>query len=207
LVCDEFPLFRRQLVVALEKAGDVEVVGEAPDAEVAVIVAEQLAPDVAFLGLRVPPIGGIRTARRLRHLLPSIGLALAIDGGGEGQERDLLRALRSGVTAFVPRDQLDGIAVDVARGLVRRRPRLDALEAVAVLADYDAAASEASGAPRLSLEVRERAMLEALAAGTSLPDAAAALGVSLTTGSNLVTNALLKLHRHFRTTGPPGRTP
>jgi DNA-binding NarL/FixJ family response regulator len=202
LVCDELPLFRRQLVLALEQAPEIEVLGEAPDADVAVMVAEQLAPDVAFLGMRLAPIGGVRAARRLRRLLPRIGLAMAIDASDEQHEADLVRAVRAGVTAFLPREHPDEHAIDVARGLVVGRPVLDEAAANAVLADYAslAATPRAVGPAPPSLEPRERALLEVLASGRSLAEASTTLALSATTGSNLVANALEKLRRHVRTT-------
>ena len=75
LVCDESALFRRHLVLALEQADDVEVVGEAPDADVARSAAMQNAPDLAVLGGHLPPIGGVRTAAALRETNPGIDLA------------------------------------------------------------------------------------------------------------------------------------
>jgi DNA-binding NarL/FixJ family response regulator len=201
LVCDESPLVRRQVVLALEKAPDIEVLGEAPDGDVAVSVADQLAPDVAFLGTQLEPGGGIRTARRLRRLLPRIGLAMAIDESDERQETDLIRAIRAGVTAFVPRHHVDDRTIDVARGLVARRPLLDAAAANAVLIDYAVLAEtpRAVGAAPPTLEPRERALLESMASGRSLGEASTTLGLSVTTASNLVANALEKLQRHART--------
>jgi DNA-binding NarL/FixJ family response regulator len=209
LVCDEFPLFRRQLVLALETAADIEVLGEAPDADVAVAVAEQLAPDVAFLGAQLPPIGGIRTARRLRRLLPRIGLAMSMDEGDERYEADVIRAVRAGATAFLSREHPDEHAVDIAHALVLRRPVLDAAAAGAVLAEYEAFAAtpRAVDAPPPTLEPRERALLDDLATGRSLTEASTTLAVPVTTGANLVENALEKLQRHTRIpagAGPPG---
>jgi DNA-binding NarL/FixJ family response regulator len=201
LVCDEYPLFRRQLLLALEQASDIEVLGEAPDADVALSVAEQLAPDVAFIGMQLPPVGGVRTARRLRKLLPTIALALAVDPSDERDDRDLIRAVRAGITAFVPRDHPDQYAVDVAHGLLARRPALDPAAATAVLTAYAATAprgDEGSAPP--TLEPRERSVLESLAGGSTILQASTALGISITTGSNVVANALDKLHRHARST-------
>ena len=67
-------LFRRHLILALEHAPDIEVVGEAPDADVARSAALQNAPDVAVLGGHLPPIGGVRTAAALRETNPGVGL-------------------------------------------------------------------------------------------------------------------------------------
>lgn len=203
LVCDEFPLFRRQVVLALEAAPDIEVIGEAPDTDTARNVAQQIGPDVAVLGTHLPPYGGVRTAAALREALPGIGMALAIDPDNEREARELGRAVRAGVTAVIPRDAVAGHAVSVTRSLVHRRPVLDAATATVVLADYRQMAARAEAQPEArprppTLEPREQQVLEQLARGNTLTQAAANLDLPAVTTSNVVANALRKVHRYAR---------
>jgi DNA-binding NarL/FixJ family response regulator len=201
LVCDEFPLFRRQVVLALERADDIEVLGEAPDAEVARTVAEQMAPDVVLLGRRLPPTGGLPTAAALRDALPTVAMALAIDLDDERAEPQLREAVRAGVTGFVPRDRLPEESVAVVRAMRTGRPVMHELAASAVLAEYDALAEEshtrALESPQLT--ERERAALHRIAGGAEASEAATGRHeLATVTASNLVANALAKLHRHAR---------
>lgn len=193
LVCDEYPLFRRQAVIALEQAPDVEVVAEAPDLDVARGVAEQTAPDVAVVGTHVPPRGGVAAIRVLRELIPAVEVVLAVDPDDERDERALQGALRAGALAFVSRDAVAAHGLAVVRSAAAHRPVLDPVLARLALVELRALA-EADPA-RLHLTAAEREVLELLASGRGITDSAEALGVPVPTASNTVANALRKLER------------
>jgi DNA-binding NarL/FixJ family response regulator len=197
LVADEFALFRRQVVSTLERESDIEVVGEAPDAQVAATDAAHVAPDVVVLGTHLPPRGGVAMGATLRELLPPVALVLAFDVDDERDEQQLLRAVRVGVTGFLPRDAVEA-APEVVRSVSVGRPVLDAQTARLVVDDYERAASAAAGPAPPELNGHERRVLDLIAAGTSLPGTAAQLGVSRATASNAVANALGKLQRFAR---------
>ena len=64
LIVDDHPSFRSVARMLLETEG-YDVVGEAPDGEAALALAEQLRPDVVLLDLGLPGIDGFEVARRL----------------------------------------------------------------------------------------------------------------------------------------------
>ena len=70
LLVDDEPRAREVLRYYLEKAGGVEVVGEAENGTEAVRLTSQLVPDVVFLDVRMPEVNGLELARLL-HGLPS----------------------------------------------------------------------------------------------------------------------------------------
>lgn len=196
LVCDEFPLFRRQAVLALEGQRDIEVVAEAPDARAAATTAAQVAPDVVLLGTHLPPKGGVAAAATLRELLPPAGLALAVDVDDERDEQQVLRAIRVGITGFLARDQVT-MAASVVRSLAAGRPVIDAPTARLVLDDYERVARSSPTQPP-TLTGTERAVLELVASGTSLSGTAVQLDIPRATAANAVANALRKLQRFAR---------
>src|SRR5262249_6477969 len=55
----------------LEKWPRFQVVGEAPDGQVAVEKAGELQPDLILLDIGLPKINGIEAARRIRQQLPN----------------------------------------------------------------------------------------------------------------------------------------
>src|SRR3984893_15162926 len=71
LIADDQALFRRGLYVVLGTEEHIEVVAEAEDGEAAIAKAEELAPDVVLMDVRMPRVNGIEAARRIRDILPS----------------------------------------------------------------------------------------------------------------------------------------
>jgi CheY-like chemotaxis protein len=66
LVVDDHAAYRLALAGVLRRAGDLELVGEAASGEEALDRARELAPDLVVLDVRMPGLGGIAAASRLR---------------------------------------------------------------------------------------------------------------------------------------------
>jgi DNA-binding NarL/FixJ family response regulator len=211
LVCDESALFRRRMVIALEADSRIEVVAEAPDSDVARGAALQHAPDVAVVASGLPPLGGDRTTLALRETNPGLRVVFVYDdlgadnggggdGDGHGDDADrsataLRRALRAGAQALVARPDAIDLVVDRSLALGLGRPVLEPVLARSLLTE--------SGDDRatMTLVTRERSVLEAIAEGATIDDAAATIGVSSHTVENLVANALARLQRVARAEG------
>jgi DNA-binding NarL/FixJ family response regulator len=70
LIADDYLPFRTMLRYLLAEEADFEVVGEAPDGEVAVRLAEELRPDVVMLDLAMPNLDGWEAIPLLRRSAP-----------------------------------------------------------------------------------------------------------------------------------------
>jgi DNA-binding LytR/AlgR family response regulator len=80
LIVDDEPVARRVLREELEEFTGVEVVGEADNGETALVLISSLRPDLVFLDLQMPVLGGFEMLARLRggHL-PVIAIVTAYD--------------------------------------------------------------------------------------------------------------------------------
>ena len=68
VLADDHHLVRQGLRALLEKAGDIEVVGEAADGQEAIGVVERLLPDVLLVDIAMPHLNGVEAVGRLRGL-------------------------------------------------------------------------------------------------------------------------------------------
>lgn len=195
LVCDDYPLFRRRVIIALEAATDIEVQAEAADSDRARSLAVDLVPDVVLIGMRLPQMGGVHTAADVHEAVPSAALVMVVT---PEDEQTFVAAVGAGVTGFVLRDAAVDQAPAIVRAAVAGRCLLLPGVAAAVVSAYDEAARRPSrGRPRPALPDRERAVLDHLMAGRSSLEAAEAMGLAPATAANLVRTAVLRLSRYL----------
>jgi two-component system, LytTR family, response regulator len=80
LLVDDEEIARRGLRIRLERASDIEVVGECSNGVEAVGAIQRLAPDVVFLDIQMPELSGMDVAQSLPpQLLPHIVFVTAFD--------------------------------------------------------------------------------------------------------------------------------
>ena len=72
LVVDDHHLLRRGLIGVLSEIGGLHICGEAASGEEALRLARELEPDLVMMDLRMPGIGGLEAARRIRIALPRV---------------------------------------------------------------------------------------------------------------------------------------
>ena len=65
LVVDDEELAREELCYQLDQLGDIEIVGQAADGLEALAAVERHEPDLVFLDIQMPGLGGFEVARRL----------------------------------------------------------------------------------------------------------------------------------------------
>jgi two-component system LytT family response regulator len=80
LIVDDEPIARRVLREELELFSEVSVVGEAENGRDALQLIESLRPDLVFLDLQMPLMGGFEVVRNLRGAhLPAVVIVTAFD--------------------------------------------------------------------------------------------------------------------------------
>jgi len=76
LLVDDHPTARGALRMRVELEPDLAVVGEAGDAAAALALAEQIAPTVVLMDLKLPGMNGIEATAVLRRRVPTIAVVL-----------------------------------------------------------------------------------------------------------------------------------
>ena len=191
LLVDDHPMFREGVRFTLERAGFV-VVGEAPDGDTALELAERLDPDVVVMDLAMPGRGGLAaTAELVARGCRAHILVLTMSG----EDSAVLAAVRAGARGYLVKgvgpDEVVAAVRSVAAGHAVFGPEL-AGRVLDLLARPGGPAAEPLDAPELS--VREREVLELVARGLSNQQIAQRLFLSPITVRNHVSHILRKLH-------------
>jgi len=200
VIVDDHVLFRDGLRELLE-GQEIDVVGQAGDAETALELVPELAPDVVLMDLSLPGASGIEAIARLAASAPQVrivALSLASD------ESTVLQALLAGAAGYIVKDARTDEIVAAVRAAANGMSALSPGVTGAVLGRLRSApgATEAEPAeegPRPELTARELEVLRHLVAGEDNNEIADALVISPQTVKNHVSRILAKLDVPNRT--------
>lgn len=199
LVAERSGLVRAGLRSLLEREQDIIVAGEALSGEEAVALATETRPDVVLMSIRLPGLDALTATRRVLADANLAQIRVVILTADE-REEDLLGALRSGASGFVPLDAepvelLRAVRV-IAGGGAQLSPSATRrlLEEFASIPDAQHSHSEKFE----ELTAREGHIVSLAALGLTNGEIAQRLVISAATVKTHVSRAMRKLHARDR---------
>jgi DNA-binding NarL/FixJ family response regulator len=198
LIADDQPLYRRGLEVVLHTEDSIEVVGEAENGEEAIAKAEELAPDVVLMDVRMPRINGIEATRAIRDRVPTTKVLMLTVSD---EDSDLYEAIKAGASGYLLKEVSVEEVADSIRAVMQGESKITPSMASKLINEFTAMSKRADERQRLpvpALTVRELEVLKLVAKGMSNRDIADELFISENTVKNHVRNILEKLHLHSR---------
>ena len=114
LIADDFKTLRDVVRLYLERAPDLDCVGEAIVLDQAIELAKQLQPDVVIMNDYLPPLDSAHAAELFRgHGIPAriVSISMTV-------EADLIRrSLEHGVDGYLHKDEIHGVLIQAIRAV------------------------------------------------------------------------------------------
>jgi two-component system, NarL family, response regulator DegU len=171
LIVDDHPVTRDGLRAALTTSDEVEIVGEATSGEEAVDAAKDLEPDVVFMDVRMPGMGGLEATREIRQNRPDTRVILFTVEESRSAVAD---AIRAGVSGYLLKDVSAGELIQAAR-LARQGKLMIHPTLTRAFIEEAAYVEQRQDTP---LSRRESEILQKVAYGATTKEVAHDLGIS-----------------------------
>ncbi|GAB1509221.1 response regulator [Actinophytocola sp. KF-1] len=189
LVVDDQRLVREGIASLLGIQPGIEVVGTAANGREAVALAEELAPDVVLMDVRMPEVDGVAAAAVLARQAPACRVVMLTTFD---DEEYVVRALRAGAVGYLLKDLPAAELAEAVRLAHAGVTQLDRAAARHVTSALSARSTAA-------LTERETEVLRMVAAGATNREIARGLYLSEGTVKNHISRILGRLGLRDRT--------
>jgi two-component system, NarL family, response regulator DevR len=191
---DDHEVVRRGLKELIDAEPDLEVVGEAGTAGMALAGIASVAPDVAVLDVRLPDGNGVEVCREVRARDPRIGCLMLTSFS---DDEALFDAIMAGAAGYLLKDVKGNDLTDAVRRVAAGESLLDPSLTGRVLERLRRGDEQD---PRLqSLSEQEKRILAHIAEGLTNRQIAEQMHLAEKTVKNYVSNLLSKLGMQRRT--------
>ncbi|MBI2238729.1 MAG: response regulator transcription factor [Actinobacteria bacterium] len=172
LIVDDHPVTREGLHSALDLEEAVEVVGESATGEEAVEAVRGLSPDIVFMDVRMPGMGGIEATRAIREVSPDTRVILfTVDESRAA----ISEAIQAGVSGYLLKDASVEELVNAARLALEGKAVIHPQLTRAFIEEVQFAEKRPDTTP---LSRREKEILQKVAYGATTKEVAHDLGIS-----------------------------
>jgi DNA-binding NarL/FixJ family response regulator len=166
LCIDDHRIVREGVALLLNRQRDMKVVASGATVADAIELFNEHKPDVTLMDLQLGAQSGLQAIRSIRADHPAARIiVLSMFHGDE----DIYRALEAGAAAYLLKDTLSSVLIDVVRDVHAGRPPT-------ISADVQARLDQRAARP--SRTARERQVIELVARGMRNKEIADALGIS-----------------------------
>lgn len=192
LIAEDHKIVREGLCSLLSKEGDIKVIAEAEDGATAVQLARKLLPDVVVMDIGLPNLNGIEATRQIVASVPGVKvIALSM----HSYKRYVIEMLKAGASAYLLKDCAFEEMVQAVRSVRKNKIYLSQKITESIVNDQILMTSEDSSVFNI-LSDRERQVLQLIAEGKSMKEAAHSLDVSLKTAETYRQRIMEKLNMH-----------
>ena len=197
LLVDDHAVVRLGMRMLFENEPDIEIVGEADNAQEALTAVTRLKPDVVLMDIGLPDLSGIEATRQIKARSPDIAIvALTIH---EDKEY-FFKMLDAGASGYVPKRAAPEELLTAIRAAAAREIYLYPSLAKLLVKDYLSLQPQTQTKETVDdLTRREQEVLTHLADGETNAEIAVKLHISPKTVARHRENIMRKLNLHSRT--------
>lgn len=194
IVADDHHLVRQGIRALLERADDIEVVGEAADGQEAVKLVQRLAPDVLVMDIAMPRLNGTQATERVCAL----GMATQVVILSMHSDETLVRQmLRRGARGYLLKRSVTEELLLAVRAASRGEVYLSPAISASLLDEFLARQPDSEVPhPFDRLTPREREVLQLIAEGHTNTAIAQMMNISVKTVEKHRANLMSKLNVH-----------
>jgi DNA-binding NarL/FixJ family response regulator len=193
VLVDDHAVVRAGIRQFMERAPDIQVVGEAEDGEEAKTVIQEQQPDVAVLDIQMPKMSGIEVTRWLRANFRQVGVLVLT---AYDDDPYVLTVLQAGANGYVLKTASPRDIIQAVRDVHTGKSALDAVIAQKLVAQI---ARQAESQPIEQLSERELEVLALTAKGYTNKAIGAQLKISDRTVQGHLAHIFNKLQAGSRT--------
>ncbi|MFQ5625839.1 MAG: response regulator [Methyloligellaceae bacterium] len=161
VVADDHALVREGICSILERAANIEVIGQAGDGKQAIAMVQSLAPDILIADIAMPHMDGLQTAAEVRDRFSQTQVVIL----SVHDDPPIVRqALRSGARGYVLKRSMPEELALAVRAAARRQTYLSPAISANIVEEFLNHTDE-TDAVAVNLTRRERQVLQLLVEG------------------------------------------
>ncbi len=187
LLVDDHPVVRSGIRGLLDKALDIELVGEASGGKEALLMVASTSPDVLMLDMELPDIQGTQVAHQVQQDYPNVKI-LALSAHDDAvYVRELLEL---GAAGYLMKEEAPEAIVDAVRGIARGEQGWVSRRIAAQMASW----VQAGDPSKARLTIREQQVLSLVVEGKTNQAIAVDLSISEKTVEKYLGSIFTKLN-------------
>jgi DNA-binding NarL/FixJ family response regulator len=198
LLADDHVLFREGLAGILSAQPDILVVGEANDGLEAIIMAEELQPDLILMDIQMPGCDGLEATQRIKKELPETVIVMLTV---RDEEEKLFEAIKNGAQGYLLKNIRSDQMIEMLWAAMRGEAALSPVLAGRMLEEFRRISLQEDRAhlePMDPLTIREHQVLSLAAAGLADKEISVKLSISIYTVKSHMRNILSKMQVNSR---------
>ena len=195
MLVDDHAIVRNGIRAYLEVLPDMEIIAEAESGTQAVKMAEDLAPDVVLMDLKMPEMDGVEATWRVRQVSPRSQIIILTS---YHEDSHIFPAIKAGALSYILKNVDPEELASAIRSAAKGEAILSPKVASRLIGQWRDDRSDGMQ-DYMQLTDREQEVLALIAEGLSNAEIAARLVISEKTVKSHVSNILSKLHLADRT--------